>query len=147
MIRYPLSPVKILHLFPFISADRATHPARVHQATRANWKELRAALTETDRVLVSETHVWLRKIPGRLHPRHLCRFYPRVANRLAMCWDDPVACKRLLADLISDRRGGRAGFPPRIQAELHVLAQLRERQSDGSWHSRLRELRWNRRQA
>jgi hypothetical protein len=58
-----------------------------------------------------------------------------------------VACKRLLAELIADRRGGRVGFPPRIQAELHVLTQLRERQSDGSWPSRLRDLRRPRRRA
>ena len=133
--------VKFLDLIAFVGADRATRPARALQATRTNWKELRAALTEADRVLVSATHLWLRKMPGRLHPRHLCRFYPRVANRLAMCWDEPVTCKRLLAELIADRRGGRAGFPPRIQAELHVLTQLRERQSDGSWQIRLRDLR------
>ena len=137
--------VKLLDLLAFVRADRATRIARARQATRANWKELRAALTEADRVLVSKTHFWLRQIPGGLHPRHLCRFYPRVANRLAMCWDEPLACKQLLAELIADRRGGRAGFPPRIQAELHVLAQLRERQSDGSWPSRLRELRRPRR--
>jgi hypothetical protein len=101
-------------------------------------KQLRAPLRDDDRVLVSETHVWLRRIPGRLQPKQLCRFYPRVANRLARCWHDTVAFETLVQDLLVDRRGGRAGFPPRIVVELQVLRQFRERHLDPSWRKRLR---------
>jgi hypothetical protein len=86
----------------------------------------RAPLVDGDKVLLSRTHVWLRKIPGHCQPTQLCRHYPRVANALAMCWDDRALCDRLLMSLMVDVRGGRAGFPARINEELHVLIRLRE---------------------
>lgn len=102
-------------------------------------KQLRAPLRDADRVLLSQTHLWLRRIPGRLQPKQLCRFYPRVANRLAECWSDPVAFDRLLRDLLVDRRGGRTGFAPRIVVELQVLGRFRQRLLEPSWRQRLRE--------
>ena len=89
------------------------------------WLARRAALTDGDRVLLSATHLWLRHIPGHCQPKQLCRHYPRVANALASSWGDPALGDRLLTDLLVDTRGGRAGFPPRIVAELQVLTRLR----------------------
>jgi hypothetical protein len=91
-----------------------------------NWSARRAALADADKVLLSQTHLWLRQIPGHCHPRQLCRHYPRVANALAQCWDDRGLCQRFLTDLLVDARGGRAGFPVCITDELHVLLRLRE---------------------
>jgi hypothetical protein len=95
-----------------------------------HWEARRAALTDGDRVLLSETHLWLRRIPGRCQPKQLCRHYPRIANAIAGNWDDPALGDRLLTDLLIDRRGNRAGFPARIVDELHVLRQLRVRARD-----------------
>jgi hypothetical protein len=89
------------------------------------WETRRAALTDGDRVLLSATHLWLRRIPGRCQPKQLCRYYPRVANAIARTWDDRVTGDRLLADLLADTRGNRAGFPARIVDELQVLRRLR----------------------
>lgn len=105
----------------------------------ADLTELRAPLGDADRVLLSDTHLWLRRIPGRLQPKQLCRFYPRVANRLAACWNDPVAFEKLLHDLLVDRRGGRAGFSPRIVVELQVLGRFRKRAIEPTWRQRLRD--------
>lgn len=94
---------------------------RAAPADRLDWKKRRAPLSSADRALQSLTHDWLRVIPRALHPIQLCRHYPRVANRIASCWADAPQVARLLADLLTDRRGGRAGFAPRIRAEIECL--------------------------
>ncbi|KNZ31673.1 MAG: hypothetical protein AD742_17045 [Methylibium sp. NZG] len=91
-----------------------------------DWSVLRAPLTDADRVLLSETHVWLRSVPRAFHPRQFCLQFPRAANRLAKAWHDPVQVDRLLTDLLSDHRGDRTGFPPRIVDELKLLRQYHE---------------------
>ena len=135
MIRF----LELLGQPALISATLAARMTSPLDAQAIDMRALRAPLTDADRVLVTETHLWLRRIPGPFQPKRLCRFYPRVANRLAQCWDDPIAFKRLLLDLLVDRRGGRAGFAPRIVVELQVLGRFRERQSEASWRKRLHE--------
>ena len=44
--------------------------------------------------------------------------YPRIANRLALVWPDAVLAKRVLDDVVADRRGGRRGFPREVADEL-----------------------------
>ncbi len=92
-----------------------------------DWARVRAPATDRDRVLLSPTHLWLRSIPTPLHPKRLCRFYPRVANRLAEAWDDPERTDRLLDELLNDRRGKRRGFPDRITMELQRLERFHAR--------------------
>jgi hypothetical protein len=90
-----------------------------------DWRVKRAALVDSDKVLLSRTHLWLRRFPGHCQPKQLCRYYPRVANALAECWDDTALGDRLLIDLMTDSRGTRAGFPLRIVEELQLLRRLR----------------------
>jgi hypothetical protein len=90
-----------------------------------DWSVRRAALVDGDRVLLSHTHLWLRRLPSNCQPTRLCRHYPRIANALAECWNDTTLGDRLLVDLLIDRRGSRAGFSVRIVKELHVLKKLR----------------------
>ena len=91
-----------------ISASPVARMTSLRDAQTIDMRALRAPLTVADRVLLTETHLWLRRIPGPLQPKRLCRYYPRVANRLARCWGDPIAFKQLLLDLLVDRRGSRA---------------------------------------
>lgn len=79
---------------------------------------------DSDRVLLSQTHLWLRTIPSSVQPKQLCRQFPRVANLIAANWDDTVLTDRVLIDLMTDNRGDRAGFPARVRAELHELSRL-----------------------
>jgi site-specific DNA-cytosine methylase len=88
---------------------------------RGNWAQSRAPLIDDDRVMQSHTHAWLRGIPNGVHPKHLCRHYPRIANRIAVNWEHLHVVDRLLTDLMIDRRGGRKGFTPRIRQELERL--------------------------
>jgi hypothetical protein len=90
----------------------------------ADWARTRAPLIDDDRVMQSHTHGWLRGIPNGLHPKQLCRHYPRIANRIATKWGDVQAVDRLLLDLMVDRRGNRMGFPPRIRQEIERLYGL-----------------------
>ena len=108
--------------WPALVAGRRNDAAS--QRPPIDWAARRAPTADTDRVLVSQTHIWLREIPRSFHPRQLCRHYPRVANQLARHWHDPVQTDRLLIDLMIDRRGGRAGFPARVLDELQALQEL-----------------------
>jgi len=89
-----------------------------------DWARTRAPLIDDDRVMQSHTHAWLRGIPNGLHPKQLCRHYPRIANRIARHWLDVQTVDRLLMELMVDRRGNRMGFPPRIRHEIDRLYGL-----------------------
>jgi hypothetical protein len=86
-----------------------------------DWSHSRAAPIDDDRVMQSHTHGWLRSIPNGVHPKQLCRHYPRIANRIAVNWQHLHVVDRLLTDLMVDRRGDRKGFPPRIRQEIERL--------------------------
>lgn len=75
----------------------------------------------TDEVLTATAHVWLRALPPRRRPMVLCLRFPRVANRLAWVWSDAELSAQTFDDLLTDRRGGRKGFPPQVLAELKRL--------------------------
>jgi hypothetical protein len=89
-----------------------------------DWEQTRAPLIDDDRVMQSHTHAWLRSIPNGVHPKQLCRHYPRIANRIAVQWHDLAAVDRLLTDLMVDRRGDRSGFTPRIRHEIDRLYRM-----------------------
>jgi hypothetical protein len=90
-----------------------------------SWR--RGAARAVDRVLLSETHVWLRQIPSAQLPKHLCRHHPHLVNRFAACWGDRARVEALVDELLVDRRGGRRGFSSRVQAELTQLERLHAR--------------------
>jgi hypothetical protein len=98
--------------------------ARRQRPRGVDWSQTRAPLIDDDRVMLSHTHSWLRSIPNGMHPKQLCRHYPRIANRIATSWGDVPAVDRLLMDLMVDRRGNRMGFPPRIRQEIDRLYGL-----------------------
>jgi hypothetical protein len=97
-----------------------TGPAAYATAKKPeNWEEKRTATH--DESLSDETSAWLAELPESVRPRHLAGRYARLANRIAQIWNDPVKCERLLDDLMTDRRGGRKGFPLAIASELATL--------------------------
>ena len=66
---------------------------------------------------------WKDSLPIEIRPESLCVLYPRVANRIALCWKDPSLTSDILADLLGDTRGGRKGFPTVVRRELNALRQ------------------------
>jgi len=91
------------------------------------WESVRRPSRHRDEALTGTARGWLRKLPPGRRPVQLCEQFPRVANLLAWHWPDPVLTHELLDDLLSDRRGGRAGFPKPIALELRRLRDFTER--------------------
>jgi hypothetical protein len=87
----------------------------------AAWKLKRDPASDRDRTLSALALTWIAGLPEALRPSHLNAQYPRITNRLAICWPDPDLAKLVLDDLIHDKRGGRKGFPEAVRAELIQL--------------------------
>jgi hypothetical protein len=88
-------------------------------AKATDWGSKRApAAAET---LRTTTIQWILKLPPHIQPRFLQVRYPRVANRLAALWDDVTACEGFMDDLLTDKRGGRKGFPLNVATEIASL--------------------------
>jgi hypothetical protein len=106
-------------------ADRA-FPASKEQDLAKQQLEamrlLRSAPNPRDRTLSKVAEEWRDRVALRLPTQAVCERYPRIANRIALCWSDRVLTERLLDDLLRDRRGGRNGFPEPVHAELVALA-------------------------
>ena len=72
---------------------------------------------------------WAASLPPSVHPTALLRQYARIANVVAANWRNPSAFNDYMESLLTDKRGKRRGFPPRILMELLALQR---------WHNTLR---------
>jgi hypothetical protein len=84
----------------------------------------RSLPSDADRSLSALVPRWLESLSPDVMPRYLCTHFPRIANRLALCWADPALTVRLLDDFFLDKRGTRRGFPPEAMSELKRLRQV-----------------------
>src|SRR5215467_15159757 len=64
---------------------------------------------------------WADELPPRVKPVALMRQFPRIANLIAAAWDDLVQFEMYMDSLLTDKRGGRNGFPTDVIAELGAL--------------------------
>jgi len=103
------------------TVDRSAAEERARQWADA-MRLLRSAGNPRDRVLSKLAKEWCERLSPHVQTRALCERYPRIANRIALCWRDPALTLALLDQLLRDRRGGRKGFPAAVQAELVALA-------------------------
>jgi hypothetical protein len=90
----------------------------------------RSPPSDSDRSLSALVPRWLESLSPEVMPRYLCTRFPRIANRLALCWADPALTVRLLDDFFLDKRGTRRGFPPEAMSELKRLRQVASRRSN-----------------
>lgn len=99
--------------------EDSVKPAALRGRPAANWDAKRnAGAAESMR---TGTIQWILKLPAHVQPRFLQVKYPRVANRMAALWDDKEACERYFEDLLTDKRGGRKGFPLNVAQEIATL--------------------------
>ena len=84
----------------------------------------RSPPSDSDRALSRLVPGWLELLPPESRPHSLCAHFPRIANRLALCWSDPALAVRLLDDFVVDKRSARRGFPPKALNELTSLRQV-----------------------
>lgn len=103
------------------------------EAIPADPTQLRAPPKARDKVLESETHVWIHSIPSSLHPKQLCRSHPHLANRLAACWGDATRVAAFMDDVLIDKRGNRKGVSERVRNELVRLKRHHDKCARSSW--------------
>jgi hypothetical protein len=106
------------------SMKSVTGAAQCASSTTTDWSKERATPRPSDVQLGGLAIAWSLRLDPAICPAELIKLYPRVANRLALCWADPILAGRLLDSLIKDRRGGRKGFPAAVRAELVGLRKL-----------------------
>lgn len=75
--------------------------------------------------LLVRTREWAARLPADVRPEALLRDYARIANLIALAWDDSIAFNSYMDSLLTDRRGNRRGFPADVQKELSLLAEVR----------------------
>ncbi|MEO5765451.1 MAG: hypothetical protein ABIR52_09110 [Casimicrobiaceae bacterium] len=102
--------------------DDAVRPAVVVSRSTAGAMERRKAGAGSGaETLRTATLQWILKLPQHVQPRHLQLRYPRIANRLAAEWEHVVVCETFLESLLTDKRGGRKGFPLAVAQEIAGL--------------------------
>lgn len=100
---------------------RAATRTDAARPAKTDWAALRSPERPTDKSPTPLTLEWAASLPAHVRPLNLLSSYPRVANRLALCWNDPVLTDRLFGDLLMDKRVGRQGFPIPVAMELKRL--------------------------
>ena len=109
----------------------ARRPA-TEPTTESGWQRLREQPRPRDFALSPLAITWCDALQQRSRPTQLCALFPRVANRLALCWNDAALASRVLDDLVLDKRRHRAGFPPEVSQELIRLRLLRPSRAGGN---------------
>ena len=104
------------------SEDRASQESQFGMSTAPDsWSARRDPAKASDVTLSPLAEKWVDRLPVATQPMQLCLLYPRITNRLALCWPDRVLTAHLFESLFSPKRGGRRGFPPVVLAELSLL--------------------------
>jgi hypothetical protein len=83
-----------------------------------SWSGLRTSPQQRDQTLSALALAWLETLPAEHYPDSLCLAYPRLANRIALCWPEWQLTEILFEELLVDKRGGRAGFPQPVRTDL-----------------------------
>ena len=86
-----------------------------------NWLARREPLRPIDTALSPLAEKWVQQLPSPTQPVQLCEHYPRIANRIALCWPDRGLTAQVFETLFAVKRGGRRGFPKVIVEELAAL--------------------------
>ena len=76
-------------------------------------------------VPLPRTLEWVESLPRPLRPHVLVTNFPRIANQIAAAWSDPEHFDAYMDSLLTDKRGGRKGFPLEIVTELAALELYR----------------------
>ena len=85
------------------------------------WATQRAREKPEDRTLNLKAQAWFDSLPQGVRPHNLAERYPRICNRIVERWRYPDLMIRFFDNLLTDRRGGRRGFPMTIAVEIAGL--------------------------
>lgn len=118
--KFKSTPRDNVHYFP-------TQRAAAHElAPRRGIEWLARRKANPCEELLTTTARWYASLPMAIQPEALRACFPRIANCLAAGWHDRDNTKRYFDELLTDRRGGRKGFPADVLEELHGLKQFYE---------------------
>lgn len=90
-------------------------------ADTTDWSKMRKA--QPANFLLPQSEKWFDSLPTQIAPCALATQFPRIVNLIARQWDDHRGAPELFAELLGDRRGGRAGFPPAVRRDLLKLQE------------------------
>lgn len=96
------------------SRDAGAAPAGLESAT--DWSSVRKA--QPAEYLLPQSEKWFDALPPGIAPCALATQFPRLVNVIVAQWNDHRGAPDLFEELLGDRRGGRAGFPPAVRRDL-----------------------------
>jgi len=91
-------------------------------ASITDWSRMRKA--QPADYLLAQSDKWFDALPPEVAPCALATHFPRIVNLIVSHWDDPRGAPKLFEELLEDRRGGRAGFPPAVRRDLLRLREF-----------------------
>jgi hypothetical protein len=97
-------------------------PAPTDTATSSEWSSVRKA--KPAQYLLPQSEKWFDALPPEVAPCALASNFPRIVNVIVAQWNDHRGAPDLFAELLGDRRGGRAGFPPAVRRDLLKLQEF-----------------------
>ena len=74
--------------------------------------------------LLPQSEKWFDALPQEVAPCALASQFPRIVNLIVAQWNDHMNAPGLFEELLGDRRGGRAGFPPAVRRDLMHLQEF-----------------------
>lgn len=105
------------------------------------WFLIRRSTMVADTLVLNDTKKWFDALPMTVQPVLTAETFPRIVNALAECWPDAPRCRAYFANLLTDLRGGRQGFPPLVRLELESLLAHFEKEVDRAIARELKALR------
>ena len=87
-----------------------------------DWSSVRKAKPAD--YLLPQSEKWSDGLPPQIAPCALATHFPRIVNVIVAQWNDHVNAPGVFEELLGDRRGGRAGFPPAVRRDLLVLQEF-----------------------
>ena len=105
------------------SPQRALSPVSPSALTSTtDWSSVRKAKPAD--YLLPQSEKGFDALPQQVAPCALASQFPRIVNLIVAQWDDHRGAPQLFEDLLGDRRGGRAGFPPAVRRDLLRLQEF-----------------------
>ena len=105
------------------SPQRALSPVSPSALTSTtDWSSVRKAKPAD--YLLPQSEKWFDALPQEVAPCALASQFPRIVNLIVAQWDDHRGAPQLFEELLGDRRGGRAGFPPAVRRDLLRLQEF-----------------------
>jgi hypothetical protein len=86
-----------------------------------DWSKVRRA--QPADYLLAPSQKWFDALPLDKMPCALASQFPRIINMIVIHWNDRRTAPALFEELLGDRRGGRAGFPPAVRRDLLRLQE------------------------